>query len=68
MKAKAMKAAALGKVAAVVRASGEGGQGSGSEGGQGSGSEGGQGSGIQGGGGGGGGEAAKVKFGGDDGR
>ena len=60
MKAKAMKAEALGKVAAVVRASGEGGQGSGSEGGQGSG--------IQGGGGGGGGEAAKVKFGGDDGR
>jgi len=60
VKAKAMKAAALGKVAAVVRASGEGGQGSGSEGGQGSG--------IQGGGGGGGGEAAKVKFGGDDGR
>ena len=52
MKAKAMKAEALGKVAAVVRASGEGGQGSG----------------IQGGGGGGGGEAAKVKFGGDDGR
>ena len=60
MKAKAMKAEALGKVAAVVRASGEGGQGSGSEGGQGSG--------IQGGGGGAGGEAAKVKFGGDDGR